>query len=250
MRGLVQCGTLALFATLAPVAPLTSQSTTQLVSTGSVVYPYSRTLTFVGEASPAVLIDGSPDFWEIGVDGGVEYTLTPSIDLLAYQFFILNNQIGGLNSFEFRTRLGVIPHWRPRSRWLIQGRVIVETRFIFYEGDTPNDGSARLRIRGLTRYTVHKHSEYTQGAIFLRGDIEAFTPIGPKAEERYFDKFGLRFGVGSRLRQDIVAEIDLVRRASEFTLGDNSDNVDWLIELRFTYVLPRRDEGFTKIQSN
>lgn len=83
---LIHCTGLALFAALAPVAPLAPQSTTQLVGTGSVVYPYSRALTFVGEASPAVLIEGSPDFWEIGLDAGVEYTVSPSIDLLAYQF--------------------------------------------------------------------------------------------------------------------------------------------------------------------
>lgn len=247
---LIHCTGLALFAALAPVAPLAPQSTTQLVGTGSVVYPYSRALTFVGEASPAVLIEGSPDFWEIGLDAGVEYTVSPSIDLLAYQFFILNDQIGGLHSFEFRTRLGVIPHWRPRPRWLIQGRVIVETRFILYDGDTPNDGSGRLRIRGLTRYTVHKHSEYTKGAIFLRGDIEAFTPPGRQGGGALLRQVRLPVwgrqpdstGHGGRDRPGAAVE--------RVHPGDNSDNVDWLIELRFTYTLPRREEGFTRIQAN
>jgi Protein of unknown function (DUF2490) len=246
-------GTVAAAAALlvGAAATVSAQGTTQFAGTGTITWPYSRGLTFVGEVNPAVLLSGDPDWQELGLDAGVEWEVHPNIDLLGYGYLIFTDQDEAPNTTEIRLRVGALPHWRPKqhSRVFFQGRAIAEVRSISYEGGG-DDRTGRLRLRAFTRYTIRGNYDYSPGAWYLRGDMEGFIPLGDEAREAFFDKTQLRGGVGHRFDAHHQLEFDLVRRATRQTLGDGDDNVDLVIEARYTYVLPRREAGFVRTTTN
>jgi hypothetical protein len=217
---------------------LHAQGTTQLSGTAALVLPYSSKWTFVGEINPSGVIAGSPGWRQFGLDVGAERRVHPHIDLLGYAYGYYTNQLEDVNTTELRLRLGVLPHWRLRPRWFLQGRAVVESRWMFYQ-NLDHDLTVRGRLRALTRYTIRRPNEYLPGAIFLRGDIEGFIPLGEKATERYFDKVALRAGMGYRFSRHDLGELNLVNRASTTTVGTGRENVDWIIEMKYTHVLSR-----------
>lgn len=215
-----------------------AQGTTQFSPTVALVLPYDAKWTFVGELDPSAVISGSPDWHQYGLDLGAERRLTAHIDLLGYAYYYYTNQVEDVNSNELRFRIGALPHWRPKPKWFLQGRAVVETRWMFYE-NLERDFTARARLRALTRYTIRRPNEYLPGAIFLRADIEGFIPLGEKATERYFDKVAYRAGMGYRFSRHDLGELNLVNRASTTTVGAGRENSDWIIEMKYTHVLAR-----------
>jgi len=219
---------------------LHAQGTTQLSANGTLILPYDHRWTFVAEVNPSTIIDGEPVWGEFTVDAGAERSVLPWLDLLGYGYVILTDQSASVNTTEFRIRLGAMPFWRPRPKWFVQGRVLLENRWIDYhdDGDGP-DYTARVRVRGMTRYAIRRANEYQPGAIFVRADIEGYLPLGEKATERYFDKVQLRTGAGYRFDRHNLGELYVVRRASEMTFLDDRSNSDWTIEAKYTHVLSR-----------
>jgi hypothetical protein len=235
---LLRCSGLPLAAVLI-AAPLSAQGTTQLSATGVLVYPHSSRWTFVGELNPASVINGTPTWREMTLDVGAEHTVRPGWDLIGYTYAIFTNQVEGLNTSEFRMRLGVQPFWRLRPRLFLQGRVAYEGRFIHYQGGE-TDFTQRARVRVLSRITVRKANEYQPGAVYIRADAEGYIPIGDKANERYFNKVAFRGGAGYRISRHDQMEANLITRASTTTFGLDQDNADLIIELRYTHILRKR----------
>lgn len=217
---------------------LHAQGTTQVSLTGTVVLPYSSKWTFVGEANPSRVVSGSPEWSETMVSVGAERSLRPGIDLLGYGYFYYTNQFEDVNTSELRLRLGVQPFWRPAAKWFLQGRGVVENRWIHYQGGEW-DYTVRARLRAMTRYTIRRANEYQPGAIYLRADIEGYVPLGDKATERYFDRVAVRTGGGYRFSRRDQGELYLVRRASEMTVLSDRNNSDWVLEFKYTHVLAR-----------
>lgn len=217
---------------------LHAQGTTQLSGTGTLILPYSQKWTFVGEVLPSAVISGSPGWSEIGAGLGAERTVHRNVDLLAYGYAYFTNQVEDVNTTELRLRVGVLPHWRPRPRLFLQGRAIIENRWMFYH-NLDEEYTARARIRGLVRHTVRRANEYQPGAIFVRGDVEGYIPLGEKTAERYFDKVAIRIGAGYRVSRSDLGELNLVSRASETTVGAGRDNADLIIEMKYTHILAR-----------
>ena len=228
-------------------APVSAQGTTQFAGTGTVTWPYSRALTFVGEVSPALVLSGEPDWQEISVDAGAEFEVHRNIDLLGYGYLLFTDQQEDLNTTEVRLRVGALPHWRPEGnpRLFLQGRAIVEVRSISYQGGG-TDVTGRLRLRVLTRYTIRGTRDHEPEAWYLRGDMEGFIPLGDEARETFFDKTQLRGGVGHRFSPQHQLELDLVRRATRQTLTGGDDSADLVVEARYTWILPRREAGFER----
>jgi hypothetical protein len=218
---------------------LHAQGTTQLSGTATLIFPYSPKWTFVGELNPSTVIDGEPTWHEMVVDVGAERNVLPWMDLVAYGYSILTDQTEQVNTTEFRLRVGAMPFWRPRPRWFLQGRALVENRWIYYHDGGGWDYTVRARVRGMTRYAIRRANEYQPGAIFLRADVEGYLALGDKATERYFDKVQVRTGGGYRFDRRNLGELYLVRRASEMTFLSERDNSDWVIELKFTHILAR-----------
>jgi len=217
---------------------LYAQGTTQLSTTGTVILPYDRKWTFVGEIAPSRVVDGTPEWQELSFNLGAERNVLRGLDLLGYGYVYFTNQVEDLNTTELRIRLGAQPFWRPMPRLFLQGRAAFENRWIHYQTQGW-DYTARVRFRALGRFTVRRSNEFQPGAIFLRADIEGYAPLGDKATERYFDKVGVRTGAGYRFGRRDLGELYLVRRASEMTFLPERDNSDWIIEFKYAHILAR-----------
>ena len=181
----LRCSGISFLAAVVAGTPLTAQGTTQLSWAAVAVYPHSDKWTFVGEVNPSSVVDGSPSWRELMVDVGAERTIRPGLDLVGYTYAIFTNQVEGLNTTEFRVRFGAQPFFRLRPRWFLQVRGVYEGRFIHYQGGE-TDFTQRARVRLFSRITIRQRNEYQPGAVYLRGDVEGYLPIGDKANERYF----------------------------------------------------------------
>lgn len=133
------------------------------------------------------------------------------------------------NSIEVR------PWVMTTARWMTEGehinlyrpyfQVMLDSRNIFYEDDSLNQQTFRLRLRAGTRITINTKT-LTTGTLFFHFRGEYFIEIGKSVTERFASIHRIMFGLGYIFNSAIRAEVYYYIHKSKNTYEDEFNKTD------------------------
>jgi hypothetical protein len=190
--------------------------------------------------------DFQGDAWG-SLDGRVRTNFYPLTWLDLFPEFLLRytHQTADLNSTTATLRGGVrfrVPSTAevfnrervPLHRFDVSGLIRLEWRNFFYSnGD--RDSSWRTRARFEGRFPLNHVSMGTDNTVYLRGDAEAFFPLGEEAGETFANRWRFRGGAGYRFSYSWRVEVLGIWQKSRNTLEDDFETTEFMLNLRLRH---------------
>ncbi len=109
-----------------------------------------------------------------------------------------------------------------------------EWRNFFYSGGE-TDSSWRGRIRGEAKFPLNHKSMGEDRTVYLRGDAEAFIPLGDESPETFANRWRFRGGAGYRFGFTWRVEALGIWQQSRNTLEEDFKTTEFMLNLRLRH---------------
>jgi hypothetical protein len=197
----------------------------------------------------AVVPEGDPDWATLDVTPSIEYSVTPWLDAVGELATGYTSQTDDLKSFELSPRAGArfhlfsrdlaapvrLPDRPSRRRVVVRDLVRVESRNLFYNGDTANSFTWRFRNRLELQVPLTAEKVNEDGARYFTADWEWFVPLG-EPDERFANRQRIRAGFGYRRNARWRFEALYIWGRSRNTASDNFTTSDNILNLRMKHT--------------
>lgn len=162
----------------------------------------------------------------------------------AGMYVAFTNQSIDISSFEFRPYLGYRIFTNTSKRWYVSNLSRLEFRFLRYSNKN-EEITLRFRNRTNALVSLNKRSMTENKNFYLMGYFEVFYNFGGEVQERFFDLFQYKLGLGYRLSYKWRFDIGFVFQESRNTLDQPSQlptNIitNYRFEWGIIYVIPPR----------
>jgi hypothetical protein len=150
-----------------------------------------------------------------------------------------------LNTFTATPRVGVrfrLPHVQrvlnrervPLRRFDFAVLLRLEWRNVFY-GDGISNSSWRARARAEGKVPLNHENMSVDKTVYLRGDAEAFIPLGDETPETFASRWRFRAGAGYRFSFAWRIEALGIWQTSRNTLEDDFGTTEFVLNLRLNH---------------
>ncbi len=199
-------------------------------------YPFANSWNVELAGTYSTLLE-SPRWQSLDIQITPEYSLSPHVDLQGAVLVNRTNQYQTLSSSELRFMLGTRIHLTPFSRVLTRVLLRAEQRNMYYSETDTYEQSYRGRIRLETVTPLNKKTMFAGDNLwYLIADAEAFLPL-EQVDERFANRFRIRFGPGFRLNYTWRFEFLYTLQASRNTLAGDFETSDNLWRFRIKHFL-------------
>jgi hypothetical protein len=186
------------------------------------------------------------DTWA-SLDGRTRIHFYPRAWLDVYPEVLLRytEETEDLDSFQATLRGGVrfrVPSTQevfnfervPLQRLDVGLLVRLEWRNFFYSGGE-NDSSWRGRVRAEAKFPLNHRSMGEDRTVYLRGDAEAFIPLGDESPETFANRWRARLGGGYRFTFTWRVEALGIWQQSRNTLEEDFKTTEFMLNLRLRH---------------
>jgi uncharacterized protein DUF2490 len=204
------------------------------------------------ELEPKFLViapTGEPGWASIDATPNVEYGIMPWLDAVGELATSYTVQTDDLKSFELSPRAGArfhllsrdmskrvrLPDRPSKRRLVIRDLVRVESRNVFYNGDTASSFTWRFRNRVEFQVPLTAEKVTDDGARYLTADWEWFMPLG-EPDERYANRQRIRAGFGYRRNAVWRFEALYIWGRSRNTADDGFSTSDNIVSFRIKHA--------------
>ena len=153
-------------------------------------------------------------------------------------------QTKSLRSFEYRPSIGFRIFSNNKKRWAISNLTRVELRKFVYSNQSTD---LAWRIRNLTHFalSLNKKSLQYDNNLYAFGLLEFFHNFNQEVEERFFDIFKWKLGLGYRLNYNWRFDIGVIDQDSRNTISEPTNlpgNIitNYIIEWGVAYIIPAK----------
>jgi hypothetical protein len=171
---------------------------------------------------------GSPKWNSFEYAPSVEYALTQNLDFVGGVTLSYTLQTDDYNTFEVRPMLGSRLHLTPNRRVLLRTYLRVEQRNFKNLETNEWDKTMRPRLRLESLIPINRKTYFENKLWYGIADVEWFMTVDKDVNERYANRFRMRFGAGYRMNYNFRFEfIYMIQQARDKTEEDfvNTDNV-------------------------
>jgi len=200
-------------------------------------YPFANSWNVELAGTYSTLLE-SPKWQALDIQITPEYALTSNIDLQGALLYNRTNQYQSLSSTELRAMLGARIHLTPFSRVLTRVLLRVEQRNMYYPEADTHEQSYRGRIRFETVTPLNRKTMFDGDKLwYLIADAEAFLALDQPVDERFANRFRIRFGPGFRLNYTWRFEFLYTLQESRNTIAGDFETTDNLFRFRVKHFL-------------
>jgi hypothetical protein len=159
-------------------------------------------------------------------------------------YLALTKQTRNLNSFEYRPYVGYRFFTNNSKRWYISNLTRLELRFFHYSNKT-DEHAPRIRNRTDAVVSLNKKTMVENNNLFLFSYFEVFYSFEEEVQERFFDLFKYKIGLGYRHSYSWRFDLGFVFQDSRNTIEQPVNlptNIitSYVIEWGVIYVIPPR----------
>jgi hypothetical protein len=186
------------------------------------------------------------DAWA-SIDGRtrVDFYPLPWLDVYPEALLRYTEETQDLDSFQATLRGGVrfkVPSTQevfnfervPLQRFDFGVLLRLEWRNFFYSGGE-TDSSWRGRIRAEAKFPLNHKSMGEDKTVYVRGDAEAFIPLGDESPETFANRWRFRLGGGYRITFTWRVEALGIWQQSRNTLEEDFKTTEFMLSLRLRH---------------
>lgn len=216
--------------------PIQSQETNeQLWVEYFLNYPFAKNLNLENSFTYSTLLE-EPKWRSYEYGGEVTWSVNQHLDLIGQLLFSYTNQDATNNSIEIRPNFGTRFHLTPNYRVLTRLQLRLEQRN-FQDLETKEwDQVYRPRIRGEVIAPINKKSYSMDKLWYVLTDVELLYTEND-LDERFANRFRMRFGVGYRLSYNTRFEIMYMLQESKDEIDVDFQPSDNIFRFRFKHYL-------------
>ena len=216
----------------------------QLWNNGYVLWNVSERFDFRGALSYNVLLNKTVPWNEISATAAGAWKFHRFMDASLGIYMARSLESSELKSFEYRPFIGFRLFTDNKRRWLISNRSRFEIRTFVYS-DESNDFTFRFRNLTYASISLNKREMTMFNNLFVFAYFEVFYNFEKEVQERFFDLFKYKIGLGYRLDKNWRFDLGFVNQDSRNTIEIPSQLPSdvitrYVIEWSIAYTIPSK----------
>ncbi len=199
-------------------------------------YPFANSFNIENAFVYSTLLN-TPRWRSFDYSPTLEYSITPNIDISLGATLSYTGQTENYNTFEARPVLGTRIHITPNQRIVTRILLRMEQRNFKNLETKEWDTSVRSRARAEILVPINKKSIFEDKLWYGVVDAEWFFTVDQDVNERFSNRFRMRFGIGYRLSYSSRFEFIYMIQESKNAITESFYTSDNIFRFRYKHFL-------------